>query len=280
MKTTRVQIIIVIISGLSLLTQAQNTPRQPIAIHALVGEVSDYRSTSNSHSRCSVELTFVGNDIAEATDVIQVRPSKVTDDLNQDLLPVATANTMIFHFSEYSLTARNETNQLTAPVFLRSPARAAKTIKTLEGEVELFMPTIANGGRVVISDFSRSPQTAANNPALKKLGIEVTYQTKEMFEIQKRSPSKKTSYLQHKWPGSSVVARIFVNTTSHIPLRVELETNNETGLNARLNRFYERGVRCLELTNQPPLGTKLSITTMTPETRKTFRFKVENIPIP
>lgn len=281
MKPSQVRaIIIVIISGVSLLVRAQITPKPPVTVRAIVGEVSDYRSSSNSHARCAVELTLVGDNIAEATDVIRIRPTRATDDLNQDLLPRESANAGSFILSEYSSPERKETNQLSASVFLRSTTRAAKAIKVLEGEVELFVPTVANGGRIVIRNLSEGPQSPANNPSLKKLGIGVTYQTKAMFETQKRSPSPQAGFLQSQWPGSGVAARIFVHTTNPAPYRVELLTGDETKLYPKLNRFFERGVRCLELTNQSPLGNKIVITRLTPETRQIFRFKVENISIP
>src|SRR5205085_7133098 len=69
---------------------------------------------------------------------------------------------------------------------LRNPSRNATVIKLLEGEVELFSPSSANGGVLVIKDILKKPGEPVQNPALKKYGIELIYLTKETYEARKK----------------------------------------------------------------------------------------------
>jgi len=42
---------------------------------------------------------------------------------------------------------------------LRNPSRNASTIKLVDGEVELFSPTIANGGVLTVKDILNTRQS-------------------------------------------------------------------------------------------------------------------------
>jgi hypothetical protein len=185
-------------------------------------------------------------------------------------------------------------------VKLRNPSRNATTIKILKGDVELFSPTEANGGLLTIKDVLKTPAEPIKNPALEKYGIQLMYLTKETYEAKKKeieaqkkaatdegtqklgeafgdlfkgmfggmmnSSSKNSIQMYIKDPDKRVVGMKFVDAQGKPLKSRESWSSGEfknTGLDA-----------------PPPPDTQLVIQLATPESVKSFPFKVENIPLP
>lgn len=269
--------VIALVLGASFLAQAQFVQRQPADFRVIVGEVSDSRYSSNRYSRCTVELKFAGDAVAGALDVIKVRSKKAMDDLGEDLVQGVSGTDNPFILSEGA--AKSPANPLKANVPLRNPARSARFIRFLEGDVELFIPTVASGSLIIVTDFFKFPQAPIPNPALKKLGVEVTYQTKEMYQARMKYRSPRTNVLEYAWPDSRVAARLFLSKTNNLIVRAHLQYDDGAILESKC-RVFGYGMRCFELTNQPSPGTQLVIAALTPEAKQTFPFRLENIPLP
>lgn len=165
--------IICICAALAFPLHAQDTPKPATPIRASVGDVTDNRTTGAFNSECKIEVKFTGDAAADAAAVREVRVTKAVDELGRDLVPKEKENS----FSSSSFGSHS--GALKGEIKLRNPSRNATVIKLIEGEVELFNPTPANGGLLVIKDILKHPAEPVQNPTLKKYGIELIYLTKE-----------------------------------------------------------------------------------------------------
>src|SRR5439155_10079541 len=94
---------------------AQSPARQPVAIKASVGDVTDNRTTGSFNSECKLELKFTGDSAADASSVRQVRVKKAVDELGRDLTRTADSD------SFGSSTSGRSSGALKADVRLRNP---------------------------------------------------------------------------------------------------------------------------------------------------------------
>ena len=272
---------------------AQTSGKSPTPIQATVGDVTDNRTTGMFNSECKVELKFTGDAAADAGSVRQVRLTEASDEVGRNL---------IVKDDEHSAPAFNSgrsSGALKTEVKLRNPSRNAATIKILKGEVELFNPTEANGGLLTIKNVLQHPAEPIPNPVLAKYGIQLMYLTKESYEAKKKeieaqqkagadaagqklgeafgelfkgmfsgmmSDSKNSIQMYIKDPEKRVLDLKFVDGQGN-PLKTSTSWSSadfrSTGLDA-----------------PPPADTQLIIQLATPESLKSYPFKVENIPLP
>ncbi len=172
---------ICVCTALSLTLNAQQAAKQPVAVRATVGEVTDNRTTGTFNSECKIELNFTGDAAADALSVRQVRVTKAVDELGRDLVPKESENSF-----GASSSFGQRSGGLKGELKLRNPSRNAAVIRLIEGEVEFFNPTPANGGVLVIKDILKHPAEPVQNPTLKKYGIDLIYLTKESYEAKKK----------------------------------------------------------------------------------------------
>jgi hypothetical protein len=279
------------VSGLFVALQAQNTAKQPVAIRASVGEVTDNRTTGSFNSECKVELKFTGDAAADASSVRQVHVTRAVDELGRDLTLKEDANPFGMSGSG------RRTGALKADLKLRNPSRNATVIKLVEGEVELFNPSPANGGILVIKDILRHPAEPVQNPTLKKYGIELMYLTKESYEAKK----KQIEQQQKDAAGGAIGeafgdlfkgmfggmmssdsknnAKLYVKDPDKRVVEVEFQDAGGKALK-RSSSWSSGEMRSQDFDAPPPADTQLRIYLATPEATQTFPFKVENIPLP
>ena len=268
---------------------AQAGPAQTIS--ASVGDVTDNRTTGSFSSECKLELKFTGDAASDAADVRQVRVKKAIDDLGRDL--GLSDSQESFH----SLNSGHKNGVLKTELRLRNPSRNAGTIKLLEGEVDLFSPTLANGGVVTIKDILKHPAEPVQNPALNKYGVEVIYLTKESYEAKRKQLQE-----QQKNDAEGKLGEAFgelfkgmfggaMASDSRNSLKlfvkdpqkrvVDVEFQDAGGNPLKTGSSWSMGeLRQIELKSTPPPDTQLLIHLATPEALQTFAFKLENIPLP
>jgi|GEM_PF-1192936 len=273
---------------------AQTGGKTPTPLQASVGEVSDNRTTGSFNSECKVELKFTGDAAADAGSVRQVRLTEAVDELGRDLIPKTDDEV-----SSRSFDSGHFSGALKTEVKLRNPSRNAASIKILQGQVELFNPTEANGGLLTIKDVLKTPAEPVPNPTLAKYGIQLMYLTKQTYEAKKKeieaqqkaaagnagqkmgeafgelfkgmfggmmSDSKNSIQLYVKDPEKRVIGLKFVDGQGKALKSRESWSSNDfksTGFDA-----------------PPPPDTQLVVQLATPESVKSYPFKVENIPLP
>ena len=265
---------------------AQNTT----SLHAVVGDVTDNRTTGAFNAECKVELKFTGDAAADAASVREVRVTRAVDETGRDLVLKEKDPFGNSGFGSHS-------GALRAEIKLRNPSRNASVIKLVEGEVELFSPTESNGGILVIKDILKHPAEPIQNPVLKKFGIEIIYLTKESYDAK-----KKEIEAQNKSNAGGAVGEAFgdlfkgmftgmMSSDSQNSLKLyikdpdkrvidfELQDSAGKALKTRsswaMNGMHDQG-----LAAPAPPDAQLLIHLATPEATKSFPFKLENIPLP
>ncbi|TAK90075.1 MAG: hypothetical protein EPO07_20600 [Verrucomicrobia bacterium] len=276
---------------LSLTLHAQDAAKAPVALRASVGEVTDNRTTGSFNSECKVELKFTGDAAADASTVRKVTVKKAVDESGRDLIPKESDD------SWSSSSSSHKSGALKYELKLRNPSRNATVIKLVEGEVELFNPTPANGGILVIKDILKHPAEPVQNPVLKKYGIELMYLTKESYEAKK----KQIEQQQKDAAGGAIGEafgdlfkgmfggmmssesknnlKLYVKDADKRVIEVEFQDANGKALKRR-SSWSSQEMRSQDFDAAPPADTQLLIQLATPEATQSFPFKVENIPLP
>jgi len=84
----------------------------------------------------------------------------------------------------YTFRGANSSGPLKVQAEVRNPSRHASFIKTLKGEVGLFLPDESNGGVLKIPDALQNPTKPIQNPKLGKYKIKLVYWSKEVYEAK------------------------------------------------------------------------------------------------
>ncbi len=285
MKTSKqlVQLCLGVLLSLPAIANAQTT------IQTSVGDVTDNRTTGSFNAECTVELKFTGDAAMDAGTVHKIRLSEATDEAGHDLILKDNDDS-----ATHSFDSDNSSGALKAEVKLRNPSRSANTIKILKGEVELFKPTEANGGLLTITNILQHPAEPVQNAALAKYGIQIIYLTKESYEAKKKeieaqqntgqkmgaafgelftgmfgsmmSDSKNSIQMYVKDPDKRVVGLKFTDGQGK-----PLESNESMSSDDFKSTSFD---------TPPPADTRMIVQLATPESLKSYPFKVENIPLP
>jgi hypothetical protein len=260
-------------------------------INVAVGEVSDNRTTGAFFSECKLELKFTGDAASDAAAVRRVRVKKAIDELGRDLSRSDSEES--FH----SFNSGQRNGVLKTELRLRNPSRNAGTIKIVDGEVELFSPTAANGGVLTIKDILKHPAEPVQTEALKKYGVELIYLTKESYEAKKKQiQDQKKSDADGKLgeafgelfkgmfggmmaSDSKNSVKLYVKDPEKRVVDVEFQDASGNALKTG-NSWSMGELRQIEFKSAPPADTQLLIHLATPEALQTFAFKVENVPLP
>ncbi len=162
------------------LRAAETTP-QPSELRANVISIEDNRASGGRGSSCRVMVNFVGDEVADADGVLSGRVTKALDDLDRDLVVPEAVQPERGVRQSLSITERWMTGrpQPIATLALRNPSRRAATIKVIEGVADLFRPTEANEGLVIVPEPLAHRGVAIKNATLEKYGIELTCLTDE-----------------------------------------------------------------------------------------------------
>lgn len=166
-----------LIFTLSLLTGQK---AEASGARVLVSEVTDSRSSNDFFTKCELELIIMGNDVADSLGIRSVRVHYAADDTGRILSGGKPQGSGFFRFNE------KKDHKMTTKIALKNPAREARFIESVKGEVELFQPDPNNGSQVIIKRFLDRPGKLISHSALKKNKVQVSYVTKEIYEAQKK----------------------------------------------------------------------------------------------
>ncbi len=143
--------------------------------------VKDTRSTESFFGGCEVEIKIMGRRVGEAYGILGVRVSYAVDDKGTILLDRKQQGSRGFFSRNHQ-----QSSTMTHTIKLKNPARFAHDIQMIKGEVELFLPTEANGGRVPAGVFMNAAGRPIAQDRLAAQGVTLTYVTKELFEQKKK----------------------------------------------------------------------------------------------
>ncbi|MBE0540816.1 MAG: hypothetical protein IH623_05465 [Verrucomicrobia bacterium] len=281
-----------------------STNDQPVVgeIRTEVFTISENRQPGG---RCHVHLKFTGSMLTNFIGISRVRVLHAVDDVGTDLVSSAKSdhvgwgNGAGFNragvrgwYDERSLKARY------AGVVLGLPSRSARFIRELTGEVELYWPTLQNGGVVVVEEFRAQPGIPIKNLALQKLEVKLTCLTKEAYETSKvLTPPDATRGRPLILPEDQAADGLFPgilgypNSTprNYVVLRIDDPQQRVTsfafrGPDGRLlpvnQQKSAKGMRGFYFDALVPERVALYVYLTVPEAVEKVSFKVENIPLP
>lgn len=174
------------------------------------GSISESRGKPGA---CVVELVITGNAVADSMGFLETRVTSAFDDVGNDLRqPEANQNAGWSVSGDASLAPLRGTfdfgarGKRSSAVAVRLPARAAKTIKELRGTVELYCPTLQNGGVVILHDFCTQPGIIQTNVDLEKHQVQLTWQTRESYAAAEKMREAATTDPRRVQPRSAANA--------------------------------------------------------------------------
>jgi hypothetical protein len=126
---------------------------------------------------CSVAVKFGGIAVNQAVSMSQVRVIRAVDDTGKNL--IRTNGPISRPSAKWRWYGSQAFYQL---VPLKSPSTNGKPIRRLEAEVDIFSPTAANGGLVILSNATARPGEALTGGAIDKHHLTLVYHTMESFE--------------------------------------------------------------------------------------------------
>jgi hypothetical protein len=288
---TRLCLWTVVAPAFALALHAQNASKQLVPVKVSIGDITDNRTTGSFNSECKLELKFTGDAATDAASVRQVRVKRAVDELGRDL----TRNETSDSFGSSSFGQRS--GVLKTELRLHNPSRNATVIKLVEGEVELFNPTLANGGILTTKDILKHPAEPVQNAAFKKYGIELMYLTKESYEAKKKQLEAQQKneaggqlgeafgeLFKGMFGGmmssdSKNSVKLYVKDPEKRVIEVEFQDANGKPL-PHGNSWSSGEMRQVEFKSPPPADTQLMVRLATPEALQTFPFKAENVPLP
>ncbi len=265
-------------------------------VQVLVGDVTDNRTTGSFFAKCEVELKVMGDAVGDTFGIRAIRVLTAVDDTGRQLKPEQEQGPLFFSKN----TERN--NLLKEKVGLKNPARSAKAIQLLQGELELFHPTAENGGMVIVNGFMEKPGEPLGAPALKTQNVKVMYVTKEILdakkrELQDKAKAKAESELQQAGQEfgdafTKLLGGMFsgmvkegssLNFLADDPDKrlVELEFLDAAGKPLKGNGRTSMGeLRSYSFEKLPPADTQLVIYVATPDSVTVVPFTLKDIPLP
>lgn len=281
--------------ALAALLPAQTAPRPASPLRFNITNVSDSRSTNMS--TCSLDLNIFGDAADDAMSVIRVRVTKALDELDRDLTMTDNSSTS-FGFLE----SGRRTQALRTQLRLRSPSRNSGTIKLVEGEIDLFSPTIANGGKITLPRISSQTSAPVQHPAFQKLGIEVVFLTREAYDarVQQMQTSQNGTALDQFGAGFAELFRglmsspmggdpkntayIYIKDAGNRVVSCDLADSQSSAIRTR-SRSSRGGVvtgmlQQINLEAPLPEDAQLNVYLSVPEAVKTFPLKLENVALP
>jgi hypothetical protein len=267
---------------------------QPTPVRALVGDVTDNRTTGSFSSECKVEVKFTGDAAIDAGSVRQVRVLEAVDEVGRDLKPAKDENDS----HSMSMSGRSG-GTLKAEVKLRNPSRNATTIKLLKGEVELFSPTEANGAIIRIKDVLKHPAEPILHETLKKNNVVLMYLTKESYEAKKKEIEAQQSaggnagenvgaafgelfkgmFGGMMSSGSKDAIQLYMKDPDKRIMELEFQDGNGKPLKTS-GSWSSNEFKQTNLNAPPPADTQLMIKLAVPEAVKVLPFELKDIALP
>ncbi len=270
-------------------------PKETPSVQVLVDSVTDSRSTDSFFGKCEIKIKVMGDAVGDSLGIRAIRVVTAVDDMGRELKSEKSG------FSFFSQNTDHK-NLLVEEVSLKNPARSAKAIQFVQGEVELFRPTAENGGMVVIKGFMEKPGEPLGASALSSQHVNVMYVTKEIYEAKKRELQEKAKAKADnnlKGAGQELgeaFGKLFtgmfssmIDESSSLKLWIDdpekrvvdvaflsgdgtpLKTNSRTSMG---------GLRSVSFKTWPSPDTQLVIYLATPGSVTTAPFTLRDIPLP
>jgi hypothetical protein len=157
-------------------------PSKGAALAVSAGEVTDRRRNDNSFAGLEIELKLTGEASAGARGA-RALVEKAVDDTGRNLVKEKSGS------SDFEKSAGDETPAL--KLELRNPARRAKVVREVSGQVEIFSPGRDPSAQVLAARFASQMDRPVAAPALKAAGAQVTVVSRKTYEAEKKKDAER-----------------------------------------------------------------------------------------
>lgn len=160
----------------SLLSLALSSPA--LAIVPSITEIKDSRTTGQFFNECTIEITLVGDELADAY-AIRTTVDAAIDDTGRDLRNLEKLSGAFEELSNF--------NRGKVSLKLKNPARKAATIKDLSGRVDVYSVKADPASAVEIKSAIAQSGKALSAPALAQNQIEITIYTAADYAAKRQA---------------------------------------------------------------------------------------------
>ncbi len=281
---------------LALRLDGATDPPAP-ATKVVVVSVGDVRS-GDSLSRLTIQLEladYPAGDVAAARLLLR----RAVDDMGRDLLPTDSGKPSLEPVSEGRSAVPDGTPAPAAvEVTLRNPARKAKVLSELSGELELYLPGRDSGAVVTFPNLPALLGKRIESPALGASGVRIAVLTEEQLEAEKKSQAEKRKEEARKQgvlgemlePLASAFSRAFFNPEAgDVVLKVDdpggrivrLSLLDAAGEDRTTGRSQQQGLLALSSSRTGPgPGWSLEVRLSTPKSLERRSFVLKDVVLP
>ena len=183
---------------------AQNASAQKAkSISPVVTQVNDRRSASFGQLMLSLDLPGIKTTEVAASRVVV---TAATDDLGATLVDAEATPTMEQNMRGTMDFSGEEVPAASVNVTLKNPDRGATSLKSVQGELELFMPSKDPNSTAEIRNFLASGNKPVSHKALKANGIEIALVSSAQIDAMKKksADAKRKEYVEYGYEGEGL----------------------------------------------------------------------------
>ena len=259
----------------------------PLTVSA--GDITDRRRNDNFFGGLEIELKIGGDGAADVRGARAV-VKKAEDETGRNLLKEG-AKAPEF---ESSMGAGTPSLKLE----LRNPARKAKTVREVSGQVELFLPGRDPASVAKLDGFQSKMDRPAASPALKAAKAEVTVVSRKTYEAEKKKDAERRkkeaegsgiggamveafSALFEGFMGSVEENDVLVKVDDPGKKVFDVEVVDSKG--AKLDGGGSMTIgsfRILKFSEKVPADAGLKVYVLTPKSLVTTPFQLKNVALP
>ncbi len=261
-----------------------------------VVSIGDVRGGDSPRLEIELELPDVpASDVAAA----RVHLRKAVDDTGRDLLLDEAGKGRLEPLQQGGSSGSGETPApALIPIKLRSPARRAKAVADISGEIELYVPGRDPNSIAIVPRIGTRAGTRLESPALAASGVLIAMLTEEQLQAEKRRQAEKrkddarkhgvlgemleplaSAFLQAFFtPGPGDVVFSVDDPDGRI---VEMTLRDASGADQTTGRMAQEGLTVLSSSRRGPgPDWSLEVRLVTPKSRLLRSFALKGVPLP
>jgi hypothetical protein len=259
----------------------------PLTVSA--GDITDRRRNDNFFGGLEIELRIGGDGAADVRGARAV-VKKAEDETGRNLLKEG-AKTPDF---ERSMSDTAPSLKLE----LRNPARKAKTVREVSGQVEMFLPGRDSASVAKLDGFQSKTDRPVASPALKAAQAEVTVVSRKTYEAEKKKDAERRkkeaegsgiggamveafSALFEGFMGAVEENDVLVKVDDPGKKVFDVEVVDSKGAKVDSGGSMTVGsFRILKFSEKVPADAALRVYVLTPKSLVTTPFQLKNVALP
>lgn len=261
-----------------------------------VVSIGDVRGGDSSRLEIELELPDVpASDVAAA----RLRVRKAVDDTGRDLLPEEEGKGRLEPLQREGTTGPdNKPVSAVVPMKLRNPARRAKSLTEVSGEIELYVPGRDPNAVAIIPAIGTRTGKQLESPALTASGVRIEMLTEEQLQDEKKrqAEKRKEDAKKHGVLGemleplaSAFLQAFFTPGPGDVIFSVEdpegrlvqMTLRDASGVDQTTGRMQQQGLTVLSSSRRGPgPDWSLEVCLKTPKSQVLRSFTLKGVPLP